>query len=109
MDKLRIGIVGCGGIGHVHIESYRALPGCYSVEAVCDLDDHKVQEVASSYTIPHYYNDFEALIGRQDLDVIDICTPPYQHYTQMRQALWRLASTSSVKSRWLARCAKSMN
>jgi predicted dehydrogenase len=87
MDWLRVGIIGCGGVGRVHIESYQALPGCYSVEAVCDLDDNKVHEVAAEYGIPHYYNEFEALIDRQDLDVIDICTPPYQHYIQIRQAL----------------------
>ena len=87
MERLRVGLVGCGGIGRVHLESYQALPDCFSVEAACDVDAAKLQEATTRYGIAHAEHEVEALMARPDLDVIDICTPPYLHYAQIRQAL----------------------
>ncbi len=87
MDRLRIGLVGCGGIGRVHIEAYQALPDLFTVEGACDHDERKAHDLAVRYGIPRQETEFEAFITRPDLDVIDICTPPYLHYTQICQAL----------------------
>jgi predicted dehydrogenase len=87
IDRLRVGLIGCGGVSRVHIESYQALPDCFSLEAVCDVDEQKATSMAASYGLPQHYTEIEPLLSRQDLDIIDICTPPYQHYTQIRRAL----------------------
>ena len=85
--KLSVGIVGCGGISHFHIEAYRALQDRFSVEAVCDVDPQKAQGIAQKFTIPFQSTKFEDLCNRADLDLIDICTPPSYHFSLITQAL----------------------
>ena len=40
-----------------------------------------------AYAVPRVLTDFGALCGLDDLDVVDICTPPYLHCAQTLQAL----------------------
>jgi predicted dehydrogenase len=83
---LKVGVVGCG-IGRPHVEAYRSLPEQFEVAAICDLDDERLRQVATAHAIPRMTTDFRALCAMDDLDVIDICTPPYLHVAQTLQAL----------------------
>src|SRR5262245_32728491 len=85
-ETLRVGVVGCG-IGTQHIEAYGALPGLFEVVALCDVDVAKAREVAQKYGIGHVIGDFDDLCRRRDLDVVDLCTPPYLHAAQTLRAL----------------------
>jgi predicted dehydrogenase len=84
--KLRIGVVGIG-IGRQHIEAYQALPERFDIVAICDIDESRAREVATAYNIPNVVTDFTELCRRDDLDVIDICTPSYLHFSQVQQVL----------------------
>jgi predicted dehydrogenase len=86
MEPLRVGVVG-GGIGVAHIEAYQSLPTHFQVLAFCDLDRVKGREIVNKFGIPHFLSDFENLCQMKDLDVIDICTPSYLHYSQVLQGL----------------------
>jgi len=85
-DALRIGLVGCG-IGRQHLDAYRRLPGQFEVVAICDLDAEKAREVAKEYGIGRVATDLAALCRMRQLDVVDLCTPPYLHVEQTLQAL----------------------
>ena len=85
-QTIHVGVVGVG-IGRQHIEAFQALPERFQVAAICDLQATKVQEIATAYHIPRIVTDFTALCQHDDLDVIDICTPSYLHFAQIRQAL----------------------
>jgi predicted dehydrogenase len=81
-----IGVVG-SGIGRAHIQAYQMLPERFKVIAMCDIDESRAREVAKEYHIPHVVPDFSELCQRDDLDVIDLCTPSYLHVSQVQQAL----------------------
>ncbi len=85
-DRLKVGVVGCG-IGKAHVEAYRSLPDRFEVAAVCDVDEEKARQVAATHAIPRVLNDFGALCRIDELDVIDLCTPPYLHCDQTLEAL----------------------
>jgi predicted dehydrogenase len=85
-ERLKVGVVGCG-IGKAHIDAYRSLPEQFEVAAVCDVDEDEVREVGATYEIPRVVTDFDALCRMDELDVLDICTPPYLHCAQTLQAL----------------------
>ena len=85
-DKLRVAVVGCG-VGRSHVQAYHNLPERFEVVAVCDLDETKARSVAEEYQVPFIYTDFNKLCLRDDLDVIDLCTPPFLHFDQILQAL----------------------
>jgi len=72
MNKIRIGIIGVGQIGKMHIEKYKNIPGAELV-AVCDLNEAEAKRVAEHYDIPHAYSDFRELLKRDDLDAVDVC------------------------------------
>jgi predicted dehydrogenase len=84
--RLKVGVVGCG-IGRPHVEAYRSLPEQFEVAAICELDEERMRQVATQYAISRVTTDFRALCAMDDLDVIDICTPPYLHVAQTLQAL----------------------
>jgi predicted dehydrogenase len=83
---LRVGVVG-SGIGRAHVEAYRSLPGLFDVRAICDVDPERAGQVAADNEIPRVVTEFSALCALDDLDVIDICTPPYLHAAQTIEAL----------------------
>jgi predicted dehydrogenase len=71
-DKLRIGIIGVGQIGQVHLDNYRAIPDV-TVVAIADKDRQHAQEVAGRYGIPDVYADFHELLRREDIQAVDVC------------------------------------
>jgi predicted dehydrogenase len=85
-DLLRIAVVGTG-IGAEHIKGYQELPEQFAVKVLCDIDRQRALPVAEKYRIPQISESFEEICGRPDIDVIDICTPPDFHLSQIEAAL----------------------
>jgi predicted dehydrogenase len=73
MSELKIGIVGCGGIGAVHVRSWSQVEGA-RVVAACDADEARAGTAGGAV-----YTDFEAMMAGESLDALDICTPPHLH------------------------------
>src|SRR5690242_6293403 len=85
-ERLRVAVVG-GGIGSFHISAYKSLPEQYDLVAICDIDRDKAQRLATEQAIPRVTTDMAELCRMDDLDLIDICTPPHLHFAQIQQAL----------------------
>lgn len=84
---LNVAVVGCG-IGREHIEEgYAANPDRFRVHAICDINEKKRDELAVEFGVPRRTSRFEDLLDMEDLDIIDICTPPGLHYEQILAAL----------------------
>jgi predicted dehydrogenase len=78
-DRLRIGIIGAGGIVKSrHLPALRAIPGV-EVAAVCNRSRESGEAVAREWSIPDVLTDWRALVARDDLDAILIGTWPYTH------------------------------
>lgn len=73
MRALRVGLVGCGGIGAVHARSWREVTEA-TVAAACDVDRGKAEAVAGSA-----HADVTAMLEEVELDLLDVCTPPSEH------------------------------
>jgi len=84
--RLRIAIVGCG-IGKEHAAAYQQLPERFELLAICDTDAAKARDLAATYAVPRVVTDLAALCRMDDLDVIDLCTPPHLHFEQIQQVL----------------------
>jgi predicted dehydrogenase len=85
-DRLRVGVVGAG-IGTAHIRGYEGVPERFEVVALCDIDADRARPVVEEHHIPRLVTDFAELCRMDDIDVIDICTPPHLHFDQIQQAL----------------------
>jgi predicted dehydrogenase len=85
-ERLRVAVVG-GGIGQEHCRALRSLPDRFDLVAICDIDEGRARQIATTFEVPRVVGDMADLCRMDDLDVIDICTPPHLHFTQVEQAL----------------------
>src|SRR6266480_7439463 len=76
-SKLRFGIIGCGVIGHIHAEAIATLPDAQLV-AVLDTVLKPTQELMDEFHVTHYGN-LQEMLAREQLDVVDVCTPSGMH------------------------------
>ncbi len=85
-ERLKVAVIG-GGIGQNHIRAFQSLPEQFELMAICDIDEAKAQKIAAEFGIPQVYTDFSTVCRRDDLDVVDICTPPFLHFRQITEGL----------------------
>lgn len=85
-ERIRVAVVGCG-IGVYHINAYQSLPELFELVAICDIDRAKAERVAAEHAIPRVTTDLAELCRMDDVEVIDICTPPHLHFAQVQQVL----------------------
>lgn len=84
MQNLKVGIVGFGRIAGVHADAWRAVSGVELV-SVCD-ESFQSRERAAEQGLRGYDN-LEAMIEREGLDAVSICTPPSVHAAQTIAAM----------------------
>lgn len=71
MKVVRIGLIGVGMIGKIHLEEYALIPGV-EVVAICDINEAEARKAAEKHGIRHVYTDFRELLLRDDLDAVDV-------------------------------------
>jgi predicted dehydrogenase len=87
MAKVRVGLVGCGFAAELHMHAYKRVHGIdAAVAAVAARGDH-VGAFARKHGIRDTYRDFRPLLADEDIDVIDICTPPALHAAMIVAAM----------------------
>ena len=64
--KLRVGIIGCGGLAKgVHLPSLHDIEDC-EVVAVCDLIEERAVTQAQRFSIPKTYVLFREMLAREN-------------------------------------------
>ncbi len=77
-DKLRIGLIGAGGMGRGNLASCVQYPDVV-VTAVCDVWRERREGVVDMYPTAKPYHDFREMLQQDDLDGVIIATPPHWH------------------------------
>lgn len=80
MSKLKIGIIGCGGIAeNKHMPALSKLSDKAEMVAFCDIIIERAQKAAKDYgTNAKVFSDYKELL-KEDLDVVHVCTPNRSH------------------------------
>lgn len=81
MEKLRIGIIGCGGIANgKHMPALKKLDDVEMV-AFCDIIVERAEKAAKDYGIEgaKVYEDYNEMLAKEKLDVVHVCTPNNVH------------------------------
>ena len=79
--RLRIGIIGCGGIANgKHMPSIKAVDRADMV-AFCDLIPERAEKAAKEYGTPDakVYTDYQELLKDPTIDVVHVLTPNRSH------------------------------
>lgn len=82
---MRVAVVGLG-VGVLHIRAFRRLKEHFDIVAVCDRDSAKAAASAERLGCAAATSLGEVL-GRDDVDVVDLCTPPFLHHEQIQAVL----------------------
>jgi predicted dehydrogenase len=77
---VRVGVLGAGAWAEfAHLPAYRRDSRCELV-AIADPVRERAEQFARQFGIPHVYSSHEELIGRSDIDLVDVCTPSATHF-----------------------------
>ena len=78
-NRLRVGVLGAGRWAHIaHIPGWLRDPRVQLV-SLCDVEKNMARDMAAEFGIPEHTDDWQALISRPDVDIIDIVTPSNTH------------------------------
>ncbi|PYI56953.1 Gfo/Idh/MocA family protein [Paenibacillus flagellatus] len=80
-DKLKIGIIGCGGIAFgKHMPSLAKIAEAEMV-AFCDVEEHRARQAAEKFGAPgaRTYTDYARLLEDDSIAVVHVCTPNDSH------------------------------
>jgi predicted dehydrogenase len=89
---LKVAIVGVG-IGDSHATAFERLRDRFAVTLMCDADQGRAEKLASRLVAqglprPRIVNDYrDAALTGPDVDIVDVCLPPWLHYDATCRAI----------------------
>ena len=85
MDKLNIAMIGYGFMGRAHSNAWRQVRSFFDVpyepelKVICGRNETEVKRVADHFRWQDYATDWQNVVSRNDIDVVDICSPGHTH------------------------------
>jgi predicted dehydrogenase len=85
LPEVGIGIVGYGFMGRAHAYGYtvaphiRSLPCRPRLRAMSGRNAEAVEAAAKRYGVAEWTTDWRELVARDDVQIVDVCTPPGTH------------------------------
>jgi len=78
--KLKVGIIGVGGIAKgAHIPGYLSVSDKVEIYALCDIIPERAEKRAKELGVEHVFTDFNDLVAMKEIDVVSVCTSNYAH------------------------------
>ena len=74
MAKLKVGIIGVGGIAGTHIPGWEASEDA-EIVAGSDIREDALKHWGDQHGVSKLYSDAADLINDKDIDIVDVCTP----------------------------------
>jgi len=84
-NELKIGLVGPGKMGRIHSQAYLTVPRFFNhrthpvLSAICGRNPDATAKAARDFGWANVETDWRRLIDRDDVDLVDICTPNDLH------------------------------
>ncbi len=87
MNKLKVGVIGCGSIAkRRHLIEYQQNENV-EIVAVCDIVPERAEELAKTYHALSF-TDYKELLAIEEIDAISVCLPNYLHAPVSIEALY---------------------
>ncbi|MBD3177070.1 MAG: gfo/Idh/MocA family oxidoreductase [Armatimonadia bacterium] len=83
--KLKVAVIGCGFMGRTHTNAHRQVANFFDVgiepvlEVACATDADRAQAFADKWGFTSGSGDWREVMGRDDIDLVDICVPNNLH------------------------------
>jgi len=79
MKKLKLGVIGTGRIGKVHISTLVQNVLQAEVVAIADINQNSANEVAKALGITNVYSNYKDVINNPEVEAVVICSPTDTH------------------------------
>lgn len=87
-DKLKIGIIGSGGIAQgCHMRGYAAIPELCEIVATCDVNPETAKAAAEKFGVAKTYTDYREMLEKERPDAVSVATPNKYHMQPTIDAL----------------------
>ena len=86
-SKVRVGIIGLGGISYAHEAGYNDFEEACEIVALCDINSEEVENRKAMYPNALGYTRYQDLIMNPDVDMVDITAPHPLHYPIAKAAM----------------------
>ena len=88
MDKVTIGMAGAGRATELHIQALKRFSGVpVRLKTIVARRKEQLEEAQKLYGFEQISYDFDDMVNDPEIDVIDICTPPYAHEDMIEKAM----------------------
>jgi len=88
MDKVTIGMVGAGRATELHMYAYKRVSDIpLRYKTIVARREEQLVPAKEKYGFEKYAYDYREILDDPEIDVIDICTPPYVHEDMVKEAL----------------------
>ena len=84
-QTINVCLVGQKFMGRTHSNAWRQVRGFFDIpyepvlKVICGRNETEVKRVASHFDWREYATEWEEVVTRNDIDVVDICSPGYTH------------------------------
>ena len=85
MEKINVGIIGCGRISDLHYPGYRHSPKA-RIRAVCDTDPDLAQRRQQEWGATKAYTDYREMLQDGEIDAVEILSPHKLHESMVVHA-----------------------
>ena len=86
MNEIKVGVVGLGLLGELHINQLQNEIAGVRVVSVCDIFEKRVDEIKKKYDIPNGYTDYDKMLADGGIDAVFIITNVQAHKNQIIKA-----------------------
>lgn len=77
MKKLRVGLIGLGGVAEAHLEGYKEV-GSIEVVAGAEIHPERLERMVNKWHIKGY-GDYEEMLAKEKLDIACVLVPAISH------------------------------
>jgi 2-alkyl-3-oxoalkanoate reductase len=85
---MRVGVVGCGNVAEHHLKHIQRLGNSVTTGLV-DSNADNLRRLGGKYRVSNLHSSLEGLLDSTPLDVVHICTPPFDHFSLAQTAITR--------------------
>ena len=100
MSKIKVGIVGCGGIANQkHFPALKNNSDLNEIVAFSDIIVERAEKACSEFGAAgaKVYQDYHDLLNDPEVEIVHICTPMY-HTVKLQLQLLQQKNTYTVKN-----------
>jgi predicted dehydrogenase len=78
MKKLNVAVIGLGGFGERHVQTYASYERSNLI-ALCDTNEDRAEEITRKYGVPKYYRNYQEMLAVSEVEAVSVATPDHLH------------------------------